>query len=88
MLCGLDGNACLLTGICDVAHGRALHIAFPAQVVELDSPVHRAAIIPNDQVVDPPAVRVNELTLRGVRDELVDEDTAVLFGHAKNSARM
>ena len=76
LLRGFDTDAFLLARICNVADGGALHVALPTQVVELGSVVHRAPIVPNDQVVDAPAMRVNELTLRGVRDELVDQCAA------------
>src|SRR6476660_8229006 len=88
LLRGFDSEAFLLARICNVADGGALHVALPAQVVELRSTVHRAAIVPNDQVVDAPAMRVNELTLRGVRDELVDQCATIVLGHSEDAARV
>src|SRR5262245_40869157 len=43
---GCDGDSLLLTGIGDVRHRGTLHVAFPAQVVELSAAVHGAAIVP------------------------------------------
>ena len=83
-----DSDALLLARVRDVGNGRALHVALPAQVIELGSTVHRAAIVPNDQVVDAPAMRVNELTLGGVRDELVDQCAAIVLGHTEDAARV
>jgi hypothetical protein len=64
LLRGFDTDAFLLARICNVADGSAPHVALSAQVVELGSTAHRAALVPNDQVVDAPAMRVNEMTLR------------------------
>src|SRR5580700_4862422 len=80
----LDLDAGLLAGIGDVADRGALHVAFPAQVVEFGAAVHGAAVVPDDEIVHPPAVGVDELPLRGVRQELFDQRTAVGFGHAKD----
>ena len=62
-----DLDAFLLAGIGHIADGGALHVALPAQIVELGSPMHRTAIVPHDEVVDPPAMGIDELPLRRVR---------------------
>ena len=61
-----DLDAFLLAGIRHVADG-PLYVAPPAQIVELGSPVHRAAIVPHYEIVDPPAMGIDELPLRRVR---------------------
>jgi hypothetical protein len=45
--------------------------------------VHGAAVVPDDEVVHTPAVGVDELPLRGVGDELVDQRAAVLLRQPK-----
>ena len=70
--------------LADVADRGALHVALPAQVVELGAAVHGAAVVPDDEIVHPPAVGVDELPLRGVGEELLDQRAAVGFGHAKD----
>ena len=87
-LCGRDGDPFLLAGIGDVRDCRALHVAFPAQVVELGAPVHGAAIVPNSQVVDAPTMRVDELPLRGIGDELVNQGASVRLRHAEDAPSM
>ena len=62
----------MLAGIGDVGHRGALHVAFPAQVIEFGSAMHGAAIVPDHQVVDTPAMRVDELPLGRVRYESID----------------
>jgi hypothetical protein len=47
--------------------------------------VHGAAVVPDDEIVDAPAVRIDELPLRGVGEEFFDQRAAVRFGHAENS---
>ena len=62
-----DLDAFLLAGIRHVADGGPLYVAPPAQIIELGSPVHRAAIVPHYEIVDPPAMGIDELPLRRVR---------------------
>jgi hypothetical protein len=38
-----------------------LHVAFPAQVVELGAAVHGAPIVPDNQVMNTPPMGVDEL---------------------------
>ena len=59
-----DSDAFLLARVGHVRDGSALHVALPAQIVEIGSPVHGAAIIPDDQIMNPPAMRIDELALR------------------------
>src|SRR5580693_7813091 len=80
----LDLDAGLLAGIGHVADSGALHVAFPAQVVELGAAVHGAAVVPDDEIVQPPAMGVDELPLRGMGEEFLDQRAAVGFGHAEN----
>src|SRR5262249_61831801 len=54
------------------ANRSALHVALPAQIIELGSTVHRTAIVPHAEVAYPPAMGVNELPLRRVCDELIN----------------
>src|SRR5262252_6541875 len=74
--CG-DGYAFLLAGIGDVRHRSALHVAFPAQVIELGAPMQRAAIVPNNQVIDTPSMCVDELPLGGMGDEVIDKRASI-----------
>ena len=79
-VCGLrrrDPDAGLLAGIGDVADSGALHVALPAQIVEVGAAVHGAAIVPDHQIVDAPAMGIDELALGGVRNELLDQRAAV-----------
>src|SRR5262245_57710245 len=85
---GCDGDSLLLTGIGDVRHRGTLHVAFPAQVVELSAAVHGAAIVPDNQVMNAPPMGVDELPLGGMGDELVDQRAAVRLGHAEDAAGM
>jgi hypothetical protein len=55
---GCDGDAFLLAGICDVRYRGPLHVAFPAQVIELGAAVHGAAIVPDNQIMDTPPMRI------------------------------
>jgi hypothetical protein len=57
----------------------------PAQVVELGSTVHGAAIVPHDEVVQAPTMRVDELPLGRMRDELVDQCPALVIRHAEDA---
>ena len=81
-----DLDACLLAGIGDVADRGALHVALPAQVVELGAAMHGAAVVPDDEVVQPPAMGVDELPLRGMGHELLDQRAAFLLRHAEDAA--
>src|SRR5689334_2536351 len=56
-----DGQAHLLAGRRDVGDGRAPHVALEALVVERQAAMHGAAIVPHDEVVDAPAMAVDEL---------------------------
>jgi hypothetical protein len=67
-----EGDAFLLAGSGDVRHRSALHITFPAQVVELGAAVHGATIVPDNEVLDTPTMRVDELPLGGMGNEFVD----------------
>src|SRR5262245_61651057 len=82
---GGDLDTLLLTGIGHIRNGRALHVAFPAEVVELGSPMHRAAIVPHDEVVHSPAVSVDKLPLCRVGDELINQHAALVLRHAKDT---
>ena len=75
-----DANACLLAGVGDIAHRGALHVAFEPQIVEIGAAVHGAAVVPDDEVVHAPAMGVDELPLRGVRHQFIDQRAA--FGLA------
>src|SRR5213083_1538215 len=66
-----DRKAFLLARVGDVAHGRALHVPPEAQVVERGAAVHGAAIVPHHEVVDAPAVGIDELPPGGMLDQLV-----------------
>jgi hypothetical protein len=81
---GRDLDTFLLAGICNVGNGSALYVALPAQIVELGPAVHRTAIVPHDEVVYPPAMGVNEMPLCRVPDELINQRTALVLGHAKD----
>src|SRR5689334_18567626 len=70
---GRDRQAHLLAGRRHVGDGGAPHVALVALVVELEPAMHGAAVVPHHQVVDPPAVGVDELALRGVIDKLLQE---------------
>ncbi len=83
LLSGCDRDAFLLAGISHVADRGALHVALPAQIVELGAAVHGAAIVPDDEIVDAPAMGVDELPLRGVGDEFVDQRTPLGSGMPK-----
>ena len=72
MLRRCDLDTFLLAGICNIAHRSALHVALPAQIIELDSAVHGTAIVPHDEVLYPPTMGVNELPLRRVCNELLN----------------
>ena len=85
---GCDGDSLLLTGIGDVRHRGTLHVAFPAQVVELRAAVHGAAIVPDNQVMNTPPMGVDELPLGGMGDELVDQRAAVRLRRAEDAAGM
>src|ERR1700687_978481 len=65
-----DADALLLARVRDVADGRALHVAPEAQIVERGAAVHGAAVIPHHQVVDAPAVGIDEPPLGGVLEQL------------------
>src|SRR5690349_16783072 len=70
--CG-DGQAHLLAGRRHVGDGGAAHVAGKALVVELHAAMHGAAVVPDHQVLHPPAMRVDELALGGVCRELVQK---------------
>src|SRR5271155_1367149 len=61
-----------LTSIGDVGNGGAMHVAGPAQVVVVSAAMHRAAIVPHHEIVQAPAMSVDELRLGGMGDQLVD----------------
>jgi len=86
VLGGRNLDAFLLAGICHIADGGALHIALPAQIVEFGSAVHGAAIVPHHEIMHPPAMRVDELPLRRMGDQLIDERAAFRLRHAKDAA--
>ena len=44
--------------------------------------MHGAAVVPHHEIVHPPAVRVDELALGGVIDQLLDQPLGLLPGHA------
>ena len=69
---GGDFDSFLLTGVGHVGSGGTLHVAFPPQIVEIGTPVHGAAIVPNDEIVHPPPMGVDELALSRVGDKLID----------------
>src|SRR5437763_9638637 len=83
-----DRKSFLLAAVGDVAHGRALHVAAEAQVVERRAAMHRAAIVPHHEITDAPAVGIDELPLGSVLDELVDQRTALRVAHAEDAAGM
>src|SRR5271166_7140497 len=85
---GRDRDAFLLAGACNIADRGALHVAFPAQVVEFGSPVHGAAVVPHHEIAHAPAMRVDELALGRVRHELVDQSATLGIGHAEDTTRM
>ena len=62
-----------------------MHVALPAQIVVVGAAMHRAAIIPHDEIVQAPAMGVNELALRGVRDQSIDKRGTGGLGHAAMS---
>ena len=64
---------------------RAIHDA-PRVIVERIAPMHRAAVVPHDQVADAPAVRVDELALRRVLGEFVQQGLCVGIGHPADRA--
>src|SRR5262249_59843998 len=79
-----DLDAFLLAGIRHIADGGPLYVAPPAPIVELGSPVHRAAIVPHHEIVDPPAMGIDELPLRRVRGQLIDQCATLVLGHAED----
>src|SRR4051812_10620206 len=60
---GGDGQAHLLAGRRHVGNRGAAHVALVALVVEVEAAMHGAAVVPHHQVVDPPAMAVDELAL-------------------------
>ena len=46
-----DSDPFLLAGWCNVGNRRSLHVTSPACIVELQSPVHCATIVPHYQIV-------------------------------------
>src|SRR5436853_611730 len=66
-------QAHLLAGRRHVGDGGAAHVAFVALVVEFQPAVHGAAVVPHHQVVDPPAMGVDELPLGRVVDQLLEQ---------------
>src|SRR5688572_6371388 len=83
-----DRHAFLLATVRDVADRHPRQVAHVAQVVVLGAAVHRAAVVPHDELVRAPAVRVDELALRHVGDHLVDQLPAVLVAHAVDASRV
>src|SRR5260370_26839212 len=79
---GGDGQAHLLAGRRHVRHRGAAHVALVALVVEVEAAMHGAAVVPDHQVLHPPAMRVDELALRGMVGQLLKELRRLLVGHA------
>ena len=62
----------------NVRHGRAPHVTRPAQVIVAFTAMHGAAVVPHHEVVQASAVRMDELPLRGVIDELMQQRLVLL----------
>src|SRR5207253_3749897 len=80
--------ALLLTRVCSIRNRGALHVTSPAQIVELGPPVHGAAVVPHDQIVQPPAVGIYELPLGDMRDQLINERSALVLRHSEDTPCM
>src|SRR6187431_1294101 len=50
--------------------------------VVLPDAMHGSGVVPDDEVVDRPLVRVDELRLRGPGEQTIEQLSALLFGHA------
>src|SRR5215470_16832627 len=85
---GLDLNAFLRERVLHVLQRRALCIALPALVVERPPAVHGAAVVPHHEIVDTPAMAVDELALGRERGQLLEQRRARLVRHAEDAAGM
>src|SRR5512145_217717 len=79
---GAGGRAALreLAGVAEVRHRGALHVALPALLVVIGAAMHDAPVVPHDEIVHAPAVRVDELALRRVCHQLVEEPRGLVLG--------
>ena len=64
-----------------------VHSALDRKIIVESGGVQRTSIIPDDHIVQAPLVRILKLGLRGVIEQLVEEDLSVLFRHAFNRFR-
>src|SRR5262249_54778865 len=73
---GLDARC---DGLGQIEGRHTPQLAAMLDVLEWGCPVHRAAVVPDDEVTDAPGVSVYELPLCGVLDQVAEEQPA--FGH-------
>ena len=85
---GLSPDAFLLERVRHVLHRRALRIALPALVVERLPVVPGAAVVPHHEIVDTPAMAVDELALGCERGQLLEQRRARLVRLAEDAASM
>src|SRR5690606_2550244 len=76
----------LLAGVGKVGDGRASHVAGMAQVVEVGATVHGAAVVPDDEVADAPAMGVDEPRLGGEGHQAVHQRPTLGIVHAEDAA--
>src|SRR5215470_6009614 len=67
--------------------GGAAHVARLALVVAARA-VHHLAVVPHDQIPHAPLVRVDELRLRGVLGEVLQENARLRHRHPDDAARV
>src|SRR5476651_2578862 len=60
-------------------HGRPPHVTAVRCVVERDAAMHGAAVVPDDDVADPPFVAVQELRLRRKIHQLAQQGATLVY---------
>src|SRR5262245_49298635 len=74
-----------LAGVADVRHRSPLHVALPAQLVVVGAAMQGATVVPHDEIVQTPAMGIDELPLRRVRHQLVEQPGRFVLGQADHA---